>query len=117
MPGDPSDTYTSNLGWNALRFVTLLKIVSSEVQLSSEFAFDSIGLHADNCTAARYTVSWDLAAPDSSGLTVDLFADTDTRGADGVHLTGPLSVPAGSGSAEVDLGALPPGSYYIYARV
>src|SRR2546430_2733802 len=117
MPGDPSDTNTPNLGWSALPFVTSLKIDPSEVQVSSEFAFDSIGLHADNCTAARYTVSWELVAPDSSGLTVDLFADADARGADGVHLAGPLPVSTGTGSAEVDLGALAPGSYYIYARV
>ncbi len=117
MDADTSDPSVPSLGWRALPLVSTLKVDPTEVQIPSDFAFDNIELHAENCTAGPYTVSWNVAAPTSSTLSVDLFADTDTSGADGTHLQGPLATTVGSNSAVVDLSSLAPGRYYIYARL
>jgi hypothetical protein len=113
---DADDTNVANLGWQGIPFVSTLHIDPLEVQISSGFAFDDVKLTAESCTAGPYTVAWDLAAAAGS-LTLDLFADTDTSGADGTHLAGPLTVASGAGSAAVDLGGLTDGRYYIYGRV
>lgn len=114
---DPADKNAANLGWYNGPFVSTLHVDPLEVTTSSDFAFDEIGLRAENCTAGLYTVRWTITDPDSPALSVDLFADTAPDGPGDIHLVGPFTTAPGTDSVDVDLGTLAPGRYYIHAAV
>ena len=116
MPGDPTDHGVPNPGWLGTGLVSRLQIDPTEVQVSSDFAFDDIALRAETCADGAFTATWSLALA-TAGATVDLFADADTTPGGEIHLAGPVPAAAGAGSLGVDVSALGSGRWWLEARV
>jgi hypothetical protein len=63
-----------------------------------------------------YTIRWTDYDPDNNA-SISLYYDTDNSGQDGILITGGISEDDETDSYVWNLSLIPPGTYYIYARI